>query len=813
MNIIRTLCIAPVVALVATPGIRAVPQALEIGQDNVRDLPGGREADGIIGDFVLRNDRIEAVISGNQHQRRANMFTNSSAPTPGCLYDLTLRRADNDQITCFAPASQEGTLSSVRVLKDGSDGEAIVRAELTAAAGRGLARTHDYILRDGWAYVLVVSTFRNEGTQPAKVRPSPAVRGLFRGTGDGEITVADGPDPAYKQAYAYAVAPGPGFDAPDNEVTIEPGRQRRYGYVLAVGTSPAAAYGELAALRGRCGRLRLRLRCEDGSAVTTAAAYLPACQGKLVAYPDENGLVDVLVPVGRHEVRVVDLGRPEVTREIDVPEQGATAEIPLPPASRIAFDVRDETGRPLPCKVQFIGRDGTRDPDLGPTIRAHGCDNQYQSENGRFTQAVPPGKYHLVITRGIEYDHAERDVDVPPASEVRVEARLRRVVDTRGWVSCDFHNHTTASGDNYCGKPDRIINLAAENIEFAPTTEHNRVDDWKPVIDALGLAQHVATVSGIELTGGGPHLNSFPLPLTPHTQGNGAPSWYPDPRMSALALRNMPGDAEQRWVQLNHPHLAAFFNDRNRDSRPDGGFVGLEGLIDGCELMSAEILSGRPRETRRDHENWGFLWLQMLNAGRFLRPVVVSDAHEVTQGGVGGWRTYVPSGTDEPGRIDPHEIIRNAKAGRLMVTTGPFLEVRTAEGRTFGDTLSGRRDLILSIRVQCNTWTGINRVAVLVNGRLPEELNFTRTSHPHMFPGGRVAFDQRVPVRLEADAHLIVVAVGEGLNLATAYGHSWQKDLPPIAFHNPIFVDVDGDGFRPNGDTLDHEFLPLGSAR
>ena len=36
----------------------AAPEAFEIGPDNKDQLPGGKEADGIIGDFVLRNDKI-----------------------------------------------------------------------------------------------------------------------------------------------------------------------------------------------------------------------------------------------------------------------------------------------------------------------------------------------------------------------------------------------------------------------------------------------------------------------------------------------------------------------------------------------------------------------------------------------------------------------------------------------------------------------------------------------------------------------------------------------------------------------------------
>ena len=39
--------------------------------------------------------------------------------------------------------------------------------------------------------------------------------------------------------------------------------------------------------------------------------------------------------------------------------------------------------------------------------------------------------------------------------------------------------------------------------------------------------------------------------------------------------------------------------------------------------------------------------------------------------------------------------------------------------------------------------------------------------------------------------------------VATGYGTSPQSRVKPFAFHNPIFVDVDGGGFTPNGDLLD----------
>ena len=190
----------------------------------------------------------------------------------------------------------------------------------------------------------------------------------------------------------------------------------------------------------------------------------------------------------------------------------------------MSFDVRDEAGRPSPCKVQFLGRNATPTPNFGTAYRAHGNDHQYQSHNGRFTQQTPPGDYLIRITRGPEFDLFEKEITVGKGQTVQVAATLKRSVDTTGWISTDYHSHSTPSGDNYCNTNDRIINIAAEHIEFAPTTEHNRIYDWQAHIDRLGLSSQIKTVIGIELTGRGQHFNSFPLDRTPTFRMRARPS-------------------------------------------------------------------------------------------------------------------------------------------------------------------------------------------------------------------------------------------------------------------------------------------------
>ena len=145
----------------------------------------------------------------------------------------------------------------------------------------------------------------------------------------------------------------------------------------------------------------------------------------------------------------------------------------------------------------------------------------------------------------------------------------------------------------------------------------------------------------------------------------------------------------------------------------------------------------------------------------------------------------------------------------MFVTTGPYLEVKLDDGTEIGGSTVIKGPFKIDVRVQCTDWIDIDRVQVLVNGKIDPSLSFTRLSHPDLFQDRVVKFEHKIPVELREDAHLIVAAVGESFNLRTGYGKSTQAWWRPCAFTNPMYVDVDGHGFRPNGDTLGQP-LPAG---
>ena len=87
----------------------------------------------------------------------------------------------------------------------------------------------------------------------------------------------------------------------------------------------------------------------------------------------------------------------------------------------------------------------------------------------------------------------------------------------------------------------------------------------------------------------------------------------------------------------------------------------------------------------------------------------------------------------------------------------------------------------------------------------PKRINFRRRDANTRFRSGTVKFDETIELELTEDAHVIVATLGEGLSLGPVMGPEHGQDVP-CAVSNPIFVDVDGDGFTPNRDLLD---IPL----
>lgn len=807
--------------------------------------PEGKEADGIYGDFVLRNDQIVVVIAQPLATRNANMTVRNVG---GAIIDLTTRSAPNDQLSAYYPGAAKYSLHGTQRVVVRVDGREQNLRGLTSASGEKVTWecaaeraagkpdfTVRYTLADGHPYVLVETIFANTTDKPISEELTDGIRAdrSFTFGNDDALGLFWADDEWFRQAYGIQVdgytIKGSGernsvlsiAREGNGTITLAPGQNVTIARKIFPGSSLLAVRGLATKLTG--GNISAVGTTVKDPAGPVARAKVSVWQAETMfgsGRTDGEGRLSFFLPPGEYDLKVEALGRPAWTAQVTVP--GGLKEIVLETDSACGYlvgNVTDADGKPIPCKVALYSKnkDQVPDPDFGPDSAAGSVKNLIYTANGTFNQEIAPGAYEAMVSYGPEYDIVVAEVTVEAGKEAKLAARLVRSVDSTGWVSSDFHSHSSPSGDNTSSQLGRVLNLLGEHIEFGPCTEHNRIDTYVPHLKALKAEHLMATCTGMELTGGPlpvNHQNAFPLVHKPHTQDGGAPVTDDNPvvQVERLALWDEKSD---KLVQMNHPNLPQILGDKDLNGEPDEGFEKMLGFVDAIEVHPPQLIFGPPGKQAdgKLERNPAFHWMQMLNLGFRHTGVINTDAHYNFHGS-GGYRNYIKSASDDPAKIDTMEMVHSSQHGHLVMTTGPFLDVKLRPGpaeseREFaipGDGVVARGGgCTLSIRVQCPNWFDVNRVQVFLNGQAKKSLNFTRRENGAAFQNGVVKFEQTVPLALEADTHIIVATIGEGLTLGRVMGPQWGAQ-PPCAVANPIFVDVDGNGFQPNGDQLD---LPL----
>jgi len=817
----------------------------------------GKESDAIYGDFVLENHRVKVVIAQPLATRHANMTVRDVA---GAVIDLTSPSGDNDQLAAFYPGKKKFAYRAASFR--GADGKDVVptgtgvRGDSASVVVKADATeqlpevTVVYRLKEHEPFVTVTSTFVNRGSTPLVV----PLEDDFRADGGKEEMVRSPNattdrfwlyDRYWGQAYgldaggrkmlfnsdARVTAIKYESEAGQSQVTLEPGTSFELTRRLYEGRtvfhvhdlsrkllSPLPPKGsetqtQLIELASRVGDEQdyvLELRRGESSIGSVRLSGLAPRSYEKGGLPLEPGeylaqLTYCGNPVGGLKpMTVTPDGKPI---ELDYDIRSGT----------ISSRITDVHGEPIPCKIELKPLAEGAKLDFGPESGEFAVRNLIYSTDGRVEKQIPVGKYAVTISHGSEFDAIFTEIEVTAGAVSDLSGKLIRSVETLGWVSSDFHSHSTPSGDNTGSQLGRVLNLVCENIEFAPCTEHNRVSTYQPHIDRLGIGQFLSTVSGMELTGSPlplNHQNAFPIQMKPRTQDGGGPVAGPDleSQIERLALWN---DRSEKLLQVNHPDPGWMFYDKNGDGKPDEGHSRAFPFMDVMEIHAIDnALNLTPTGMREGapFHNRIFNWLQLLNQGFRIYGVVNTDAHYNFHGS--GWlRNWIQSSTDDPAKIDHLEMVHAAEQGRVIMSNGPYLEVTAHEtGKT--ETVVSGQDLqakngkvTLKVRVQCPNWLDIDTLFVLVNGRKHAVHDYTREKHPDLFRGGVVKFDRALELDLKSDAHVIVVAGDVGGNLFKIYGEAATK-AQPTALSNPIFVDTDGNGFVPNKDTLDHP-LPV----
>ncbi len=865
MRHFRLNVLLSLIALAVThPSVGRATELIHVSQSNYSQVvPAGKEVDAIVGDYVLRNEHVTAVIAQAVPNRKANMTVRGVS---GMLIDFTGRHFGSDQLSCFYPTAGRYSFEQSDQVLCRIDGKVVELAPHTSTAEKsdeanrehphfsgksisltfsgtpiaadGTTATVTYTLATDQSWIEYQVELTNPSGSAVKLPIEDSVRcdgSLFSDSHDEELKLFSTTDRYFGQSYGFML---------DNETIRSVGSGRNLRLTSSQANASSVAAGEKVAWSGRVccsqgipgvrswARGQLESLSTEPTQLTLQSSHGPVAHAVVEYFRNEKSLGEVLsnsegivrsnLLPGEYKVVIQSLGRQprELEFAIDRGKQHADT-VTLSEASRVRGEIVDGEGLPIAAKVQFVGLEGTIDPDFGPDSAAEGVKNVVYCALGKFEQPLNPGRYRVIISHGPEYDAETQEIDVADGQLVPISSKLPRTVQTRGWVSSDFHSHSSPSGDNVSDQRGRVLNLLAEHIEFAPCTEHNRIDTYTDDLLALRATAAMATCTGMELTGSPlpiNHQNAFPLHRHEHEQDGGGPQTDADPvkQIERLALWD---NTSSKVVQTNHPNIPQILGDVDLDGKPDGGFRGMLGWMDVIEVHPPEGIFTPPSATVAPDDkrkNPIFFWMQLLNLGYRITGVVNTDAHYNFHGS--GWlRNYLESSSDNPTTISVDEMIHSAEHGHLVMTTGPFLETKLLVGDgdstqefTVGDDVQLKGDSTATrmwIRVQCPNWFDVNRVQVFANGRPLEQLNFTRKTHPEMFSSEHVRFEQQIELpEFKQDTHIIVATIGEELTLGPVMGPESGK-LPPVAVTNPIFIDTDGSGFQANGDDLGLPFM------
>ena len=216
-------------------------------------------------------------------------------------------------------------------------------------------------------------------------------------------------------------------------------------------------------------------------------------------------------------------------------------------------------------------------------------------------------------------------------------------------------------------------------------------------------------------------------------------------------------------------------------------------------------------------------WFTLLNLGFRFTALGNSDTHGWTSTEAGCPRNFILSETDDPAFIDDQDMADAVKAHRVVASYGPYLQLWIDDAIVGSDVVTDDGTIDITVEVQAPTWMDVDRVELYENGTLIEVIEVDA-------PGDVLRLSRTIEREVSADAWYVAIATGDGelgpvftpveipyvpldeivvealggvgsvaSFLPSAIPVPLTYPIHPYALTNPIWVDVDGDGFDAPG--------------
>lgn len=432
------------------------------------------------------------------------------------------------------------------------------------------------------------------------------------------------------------------------------------------------------------------------------------------------------------------------------------------------------TGSQTHARIHLTASDGKFycPPETFARFTQGGGDHIFHS-TGSFEVRVPVGTVSLAAVKGFEFWPGEQTVEIRAGEVSRVELTLERMTDMagKGWYGGSTHMHMNYGGNLYNTLENLMLMSAAEDQDVVNeliANKDNRILDYQYFLPGggahplstperllmVGQEYRPPFYGHVTLIGLRDHLLS---PWATGYEGTAVESLYPS---NTDILRK----AKAQEATTGYAH--AFFGEEDPIDRGLGvarGFMvdAAFDTTDGVEWSFSGRATFHP-------------WYAVLNNG--LRVTAtggddsMSDLHVSKM--PGSARTYVYTGD---AGLDAEAWKRGLREGRAFVSTGPLVEM-TVNGKMPGEDVelppTGGE---VSIDVRVRSITPIEKVMLIWNGELVEEIPL---------PENRNEIDYATTVPVEGSGWFHVRAEGV-----------WEESFPldtgfAQGFTNPVWVTV-----------------------
>jgi hypothetical protein len=767
---------------------------------------GGPNAMGRPGDLLLENDEVVFVI--DQLGSSAGF-----AETGGNLVDAADARARKDELgqafTFFGTFPRQGVYDALST-GTANDGSAWVEAKGRELYEAKLIVSTRYTLRAPDRALLLETTLENAGDAAIELpsvgdaiqwggaeKIAPGKPNGFKGPSSGPYVGGVGRFVSYAVTASDGVIDGVSGSswtdtAQMKKVTIAPRAKVAYSRILLVGERPdtSSLIGELAMAAGsKVGDVEVHVAHAD--AVPNGWGLALVAEGS----PEKVTLAPPFVarvPVGRYSLVGDSASKVTPSGLVDVREGAAARfDVAVDPPGALEVRCTRADGGAQPCKVTIEGVKPTPTPSFGLAHAAGPARNQVTTADGVAAVELEAGKYRVTASRGPEYALSALDVDLASGEHVVRTLVLARVVDTSGYLACDFHQHTMLGADAPVSTRDRVIANVAEGVEIAVASEHNVVASLEPIVRELGLERELVSIAGDELTSDASrhpwgHANAFPLVPDPSKARGGAPPVRDrEAREVFDELRHRGSDVV---IQVNHPRSGnnGYFDLLDFQAATGVGTKpGYDAAFDALEVWNGRNVEARGK-VRDD-------FFALLRTGHPVTATANTDTHGIVGQEAGYPRTYVrvtdDTHLDTWNEARTADLVHAVKTVRdVVLTNGPMLRV-TSGGVSVGGVVRGKA-VRVKVHVESAPWVVVDTVT-LVAAMSPDKPQTKPVVEKPNAAGALVA-DVSFDLHVSGDDAFVVTASGARPMSPVLAGD--DREIVPWAMTGAFWVDAEGDG-------------------